>query len=397
MAGPDHGATLYHTKIKCYFKLRIAEVGCLVKEVFIINFLKRNSRVLFLSLVIAFIYTGSPVSACSRVLSAENGQAVIVGRNMDWMEDTGTGLWVLPRGIKRDGQAGNNSLKWTSKHGSIVTAMYTDSGQGTVFDGINEKGMMANLLWLSQSDYGTRDEKRQGLLIAYWAQYMLDNYSTVNEAVQAIEKDEYQLVTLEFPSLGGKIMTATLHLSLADQTGDSAIIEYIAGKPVIHHDRRYVVMTNDPTFEKQAENLKLYQEFGGDKPIPGTNSALDRFVRASYYMKLLPKPHNIREALAGVISVTRNISQPFRTSVDPENPFASTTIWRSTADLTNVCYYFESTNSPFLIWASLSDFNLKKGSPAMMLDLRKYPDHYGNVSKYFAEKDPSEIIYFSLQ
>ena len=353
--------------------------------------------VLSLSLIIAFIYTGKPVFACSRVLSAENGQAVIVGRNMDWPEDTGTGLWVLPRGIKRGSQAGNNLLTWTSKYGSIVAASYLPNGKGSVADGINEKGLAANLLWLSQSDYGTRDEKRLGLLISYWAQYMLDNYSTVNEAVQAIEKDEYQLVTYQFPSIGGGVRTATVHLSLADNTGDSAIIEYIAGKPVIHHDRRYVVMTNDPPFEKQAENLKQYQEFGGDKPIPGTNSALDRFVRASYYMKLLPKPHNIREALAGVISVTRNISQPFRTSVDPENPFASTTIWRSTADLTNVCYYFESTNSPFLIWASLSDFNLEKGSPAMMLDLRKYPYYYGNVSKHFAEKDPSEIIYFSLQ
>lgn len=394
---PDHGVTLYCTKIKCYFKLRIVEVGYLKREVIIINFLERSLGALFLILVIAFIYRCNPVFACSRVLSAENGQAVLVGRNMDWPEDTGTALWVLPRGIKRDSQAGNNLITWTSKYGSIVAASYLPNGKGSVADGINEKGLTANLLWLSQSDYGARDEKRLGLLIAYWAQYMLDNYSTVNEAVQAIKKDEYQLVTYQFPGMGGGVKTAALHLSLADKTGDSAIIEYIAGKPVIHHDRRNVVMTNDPPFEKQEENLKQYQEFGGNQPIPGTNSALDRFVRASYYMKLLPKPHNLREALAGVISVTRNISQPFRNSVDPENPFSSTTIWRSTADLTNLYYYFEMTNSPFLIWASLTDFNLKKGSPAMVLDLRKYPDYYGNVSKYFVEKDPSEIIYFSLQ
>lgn len=33
---------------------------------------------------------------------------------------------------------------------------------------------------------------------------------------------------------------------LEDSTGDSAIIEIIDGKMVIHHGREYTVMTNDP-------------------------------------------------------------------------------------------------------------------------------------------------------
>ncbi|HEY5206095.1 MAG TPA: linear amide C-N hydrolase [Roseiarcus sp.] len=37
------------------------------------------------------------------------------------------------------------------------------------------------------------------------------------------------------------------HLALADASGDSAIFEYISGKLVIHHDRKYTVMTNSPT------------------------------------------------------------------------------------------------------------------------------------------------------
>ena len=337
------------------------------------------------------LYTGNIVFACSRVLSADNGQAVLVGRNMDWPEDMGTALWVLPRGIKREGLPGANSLSWTSKYGSIVAASLSD-GQGSVADGMNEQGLMANLLWLNQSDYGTRDEKRQGLSISFWAQYMLDNFATVAEAVQAIRQDSFQVVTLQFPSVGGKIKTASLHLSLADKTGDSAIIEYIGGKPVIHHDRSYTIMTNDPPFEQQQANLKQYEGFGGTKPIPGSTAASDRFVRAAYYMKLLPKPANLREALAGIFSVTRNISQPFRVSLDASNPFSSTTIWRSTGDLTHRVYFFESTTSPYLIWASLDDFNLAEGSPALRLDLRNYPDYYGNVTKSFVESDPAEIV-----
>jgi len=342
-----------------------------------------------------FLFTGDVVSACSRVLSADNGQAVLVGRNMDWPEDTGTALWVLPRGIQHEGLPGKNLVAWTSKYGSIVAATLSDA-QGSVTDGMNEQGLMANLLWLNQSDYGIRDAQRQGLSISFWAQYMLDNFATVEEAVQAIRQDSFQIVTLQFPDTAGKIKTASLHLSLADKTGDSAIIEYIGGKPVIHHDRSYTIMTNDPPFEQQQANLKQYEGFGGTKPIPGSTAAADRFVRAAYYMKLLPKPVNLREALAGIFSVTRNISQPFRVSLDASNPFSSTTIWRSTGDLTHRVYFFESTTSPYLIWASLDGFNLTEGSPAMRLDLRNYPDYYGNVTKNFAESDPAELMNTSL-
>ena len=37
--------------------------------------------------------TDSLVFACSRVLSANNGQAVLVGRNMDWPENVDSSLW----------------------------------------------------------------------------------------------------------------------------------------------------------------------------------------------------------------------------------------------------------------------------------------------------------------
>lgn len=48
---------------------------------------------------------------------------------------------------------------------------------------------------------------------------------------------------------------ATVHLALEDSTGDSAILEYINGKLVIHHGRQYQVMTNDPPYDQQLALL----------------------------------------------------------------------------------------------------------------------------------------------
>jgi choloylglycine hydrolase len=345
----------------------------------------------FLSAAFLF-FVDDAVFACSRVLSANNGQAVLVGRNMDWPENVDSALWFLPKGIKRSGLNEPNAALWSAKYGSIVLASSV-KGQSFAADGINEKGLEANLLWLNESDYGKRDETRPGLSIALWAQYILDNYSTVEEAVTAIKQEKIQIVDVNIPmyipTVGTAMTKASLHLALADKTGDSAVIEYINGKPVIYHDRAYTIMTNSPTFDKQRENLKEYQGFGGDKPLPGTSQATDRFVRASFYMKNLPQPNNLREALAYVLSVTRNASQPFIVSLDPKNPYTAATIWRTLGDLTNGYYYYESTISPYLVWADFASFN--GIAETMKIDLSKNQDYHGNVSKLFKKADPSEL------
>ncbi len=82
-------------------------------------------------------------------------------------------------------------------------------------------------------------------------------------------------------------------------------------------------------------------------PLPGTTEAADHFVRAAYYVQNLLKPRDIRQTVAGILSVMRNIGQPF-VRPSPTHPEASHTIWRAVADATDQLYFFESTLSPNL-------------------------------------------------
>ncbi len=66
---------------------------------------------------------------------------------MDWVEDMQTNLWAFPRGMKRNGGLSSGSLEWTSKYGSIVASVY----EGGSADGMNEKGLVANMLYLAES------------------------------------------------------------------------------------------------------------------------------------------------------------------------------------------------------------------------------------------------------
>jgi penicillin V acylase-like amidase (Ntn superfamily) len=326
----------------------------------------------------------SLADACSRVLWADNGQAVVTGRNMDWPEDMKTDLWAFPRGISRKGGSGdNNELAWTSKYGSVAAAVYNMA----TGDGINEKGLVANLLWLSESDYGKRDGSKPGLALSLWAQYNLDNFATVDEAIADIARGGYQLVTAAMPGHA----KATVHLSLSDASGDSAIIEIVDGGQVrIHHDRRYLVMTNSPPFAEQLANLEKYHVFGGGQPLPGTSEASDRFVRAAYYIQNQTKPADLRQTVARVLSVMRNVAQPF-VQPDPNRPEASHTIWRTVADSTNRLYFYESTLSPNIVWVGLDGLDFSAGQPVRKLDLVNSGDLVGDVTGQFR---PAEAFVF---
>ena len=68
----------------------------------------------------AMLLTSPAALACTRVVYLGDNNQVITARSMDWKQDVGTNLWVFPRGIKHDGQAGKNAIKWTSKYGSVI-------------------------------------------------------------------------------------------------------------------------------------------------------------------------------------------------------------------------------------------------------------------------------------
>jgi choloylglycine hydrolase len=309
------------------------------------------------------MFTAESALSCTRVLWAAPDGQVLVGRTQDWTEKIGSAFRFYPRGTERVGAVAENPLKWTAKYGSVALSGY-DMG---THEGVNEKGLSGHILYLAvDAAFGERDTSRQAIGIMQWAQYYLDNFATVAEAVAATKSFDFQVEPLILPNG----FPTLVHLSLSDKTGDSAVIEYVNGKPQIYHDRRFTVMTNEPTYDKQIENLKQYRTFGGDKPLPGERTPTDRFVRAAYYVAGLPKPSIPAEGAAFMFSVIRNVSVPFG-SPDPDKPNVSSTIFRSVMDLTGQRYYFESTYAPNVVWIDYGKLDFSAGGPEMELQVEK--------------------------
>lgn len=318
---------------------------------------------------------------CTRTLWNTNKLAVVVGRSMDWTESTQPRLTVFPRGMRRDGgQVGSavvvkeNPAQWISKYGSVVVTAY---GVGSV-DGLNEKGLGMHLLFLTATDYGPRDCSKAGVQAALWGQYLLDNAATVTEALELMKG--IQPVMLEYAGF-----KASLHLAIEDPTGDSAIVEFTAGKPRIYHGREHRVMTNDPPYDQQLVQLEKWDFSNATRetPLPGNVNPVDRFVRANYFLQTLREPKNDREGIATIISISRNTSVPFNAPYKTPGTIYDTE-YRTAIDLTNKRYFFELTSSPNVIWMELVKFDLSHGAPVLVLN----PDNItlsGDITKEFEE------------
>lgn len=317
---------------------------------------------------------------CTRILWNTNKLAVVAGRTMDFPVSTDPVITVLPRGMKRDGGlfAGSrvdavNPARWDSKYASIVTSVY---GAGTA-DGFNEQGVAMHLLYFIPADFGQRDPAKGGVQAALWGQYVLDNAASVEEALTLLKGIQPIMVDHEG-------IKATVHLAIEDATGDSAIIEYLpGGKMMVHHNRDYRIMTNDPSYEEQLAYRSTFNFDNATRetPIPGNTGAKDRFIRADYYRQWLPEPKNLREAMASILSIARNVSVPFGAPNRAPGSLYNTE-YRTAIDLTNRSYFFEFTTSPNVIWMDLSKFDLAPGSPVLLLD----PDDItltGDVTKNF--------------
>jgi choloylglycine hydrolase len=337
-------------------------------------------------LVAGLALAPSPIShACTRIVYETGNGTFITGRTMDWMDPSArTALWVFPRGMKRDGGVGANPIQWTSKYGSIATSFY-DVGTA---DGMNEAGLVANLLYLKETEWGDASKSDKPTLSAgAWAQYFLDNYAMVKDLVEALSDPAFVIIAPPLPNGHA----AGLHLSLSDASGDSAILEYVKGKLVIHHGKQYPVMTNSPTFDQQLALNTYWDRVGGEQFLPGTISAADRFVRATHYLKLSPKYKDPELAVASVFSQVRMVSVPLGLA-DSKNPNIAMTLWRTVADHKGKVYYFESAVFPSVCWIDLSKVNFQEGAGPRVVAIERGKPLAGEISSSLKPAAPFQWL-----
>jgi choloylglycine hydrolase len=337
---------------------------------------------------------------------------------MDWADNPFPQLWAMPKNIKRKAKAKTptgEEFTWTSKYSSIIVANFDCATS----DGLNSKGLTANILWLAPSEYPKKSHKDGyfPMSMSIWAQYILDSCATVKDAVIAMNNIYIQ--TANIPGGVKADVEAKCHLSVGDKKGNSAVFEYIDEHLHVftnvdidteaynHSVKKYSkdqmrVMTNDPMFDTQIASLtywdelnKKYEENGNPALLPGSNWSLSRFVRATYFTRQLPEKIDKTLALARLSAVINNTAQPIIKNENLDTPDLSRTQYSSLADQKSLQYFYRSGYGPFLIWIDLKeiDFSKLKKKQAFIITLNEdgvftkgkgYGS--GNVTKYLEAK-----------
>ena len=338
------------------------------------SLLRRLSSVALLSGVLA---SGmAPATACSRVFSsaASNGQAMVVGRTMDLFINDNAALVMRSPGLEAGGFFGvndSNPKRWRVRYGSVGIL----SLEKVFSDGLNERGLNANLLYLDGSRYEARQPGRSGVSNAKLVAFVLDNFASVEEALAGLR--QVQVVS-------DKLLNRDwgLHLSLADRSGDSAVVEYVDGRMVVHRGAETAVMTNEPPLDWQLRNLKRYKPFGGTLALPGDVDPPSRFVRGSTYLSTLPKAKSQDTAEANLYGVMKNMAVPAGAQDYSGGSAVASwdTLWTVIANMSSGSYAFQLAHNPYPVWVELRKLRWTPGGGMRRLNVQS-PDLTGDVSE----------------
>jgi len=193
---------------------------------------------IFLSIILTI---NSNIYACSSIV-IKNDSVNFLAKNFDWTYGEGIIIKNL-KGSKKLAYFTHTGepLEWTSKYGSIT---FNQNGKEMPYGGMNEKGLVIEMLWLETTQYNLQEDKKYVNELE-WIQYQLDQFQTVQEVID-------HLNNLKIYPLKGKI-----HYILSDHKGESVIIEYLNGKPYYYKKEANFCQTITNNSVLQSEPYKI--------------------------------------------------------------------------------------------------------------------------------------------
>jgi penicillin V acylase-like amidase (Ntn superfamily) len=282
-----------------------------------------------------------PASACTTFCLERNG-GVVFGKNYDF--GIGYGMLVVnKRGVAKSAfvEPPNRPAHWTSKYGSLT---FNQFGREFPSGGMNEAGLVVELMWLDAAKYPKRDS-RSAVGVLEWIQYQLDNFATAADVIANAEKI--------------RIASRTpLHYLVADRSGGCASIEFLDGRLVAHSGPTMPAraLTND-TYESSLAFLRERERRG--LPVPAGSGSLERFTRAA---TLVRDAKNRRGSA---------VEDAFRVLESAATP--GWTRWSIAYDVPRGRVHFRTAVNPKVRTVSLAELDFSCGAPTRTSDVDADP------------------------
>lgn len=302
-------------------------------------------KIFFFVLLIALFHQAN---TCTTFFIHHNGKMVF-GRNYDWMTDAGM-VCTNQRGLSKTSlkTPDGNTISWISQYGSITFNQY---GKEFPMGGMNEKGLVVELMWLDGTQYPQPDE-RPSVNVLQWIQYQLDNYTTIEEVI-ASDK------ILRISSKG-----TPLHYLVADANGHSASIEFIEGKMTVHkgHHLPFPVLTNN-TYTQSLNSHNNGSSQG--------NNSLERFSIACNMISQYKANANNMSLVDQSFAILDKTAQ------------GDYTKWSIVYDVTEKKIWFKTQRTSQIRSINFSAFDFSCSSPSKHINMNGKEE--GEISNLFSD------------
>ncbi len=235
----------------------------------------RYRDVMRLALLTLVTLIALPATACTAFL-LERAGARVVGKSYDWNEGRGHVTWN-PAGVSRRAlvpPSGGTPARWSSRYASLT---FNQFGHELPNAGMNDQGLVVEILWLSESSYPKADALPAHNPLS-WVQYLLDQAANLDEATALARKVRV------VPMAGAKV-----HWFACDRSGECAVFEYLQGALTVTRGRQLgpKVITNDTC---AASRVALGRSHGR---VPAGRASLARYVRTAVSLAAVRREHDL--------------------------------------------------------------------------------------------------------
>jgi penicillin V acylase-like amidase (Ntn superfamily) len=312
----------------------------------------------FLIAVILISLAANTAFTCTTFCFADKGK-IVFGRNYDW--DIGNGMLMInKRGMSKIAmsQDDEKSAKWISKYGSLTFNQY---GREFPTGGMNEKGLVVELMMLNESIYPDPD-RRPVVGCLEWIQYQLDNGASVADVIQ-----NSQAIRIS--------SRVKLHFLVSDRSGACITVEFLNGRFVPHYGENLpvAVLTND-TYDRSVAYLRTLDGFGGTAPTPSGIGSLERFGRAATLLKNYQSNSN-KDIVSYSFDVLANVAQ------------GDYTKWSIVYEPVNLRLHFRTSTNTQIKHVDFSKFDFSCATPVKVLNVNS--TQLGDVSQRFIKYSTS--------
>ena len=207
---------------------------------------------------------------CSTICTQDEHGVVLFGRNYDWAECQAMIVHTVPQnGYESVSTCCLDFLGFSEGYapdGSMLERMQTLAAVYVPLDGMNEKGLMVADLMAGDDEQTHQQTDKVDLTTTTAIRLLLDKAATVDEAIALL--GQYDMNS----SIG-----AAHHLSLADASGKSVVVEYVGGEMLVTETK---VVTNHYLSDCEKQGVGSAQShLRFDTLAAYTGPADDRGVR----------------------------------------------------------------------------------------------------------------------